>query len=50
MPIHTYATLEDHHASEPTVKRITLHGNAVNAAHTGATIQRMDIRVVSVGQ
>jgi hypothetical protein len=47
MPIHTYVTLEDHHASEPTVKRITLH---VNAAHTEATMQRMEIRVVSVGQ
>jgi hypothetical protein len=42
MPNHSFATPEDHCASEPSVKRITLHGNAV---HAGSIVQVMEIRV-----
>jgi hypothetical protein len=44
MPNHSFATPEDHCASEPPVKRVTLHGNAVNAVYAWSMMQVMEIR------
>jgi hypothetical protein len=45
MPNHSFATPEDHCASESPVKRVTLHGNAANAVHAGSIMQVMEIKV-----